>query len=139
MRRIAALLGIALLTVAAAGCGGTDAGAPQVPGPPAEVAIPDSGQSPADTAASAQDRASGDRSTSSSATPTPTPDSSGSTGTGATGSTGSGTTTGSTGDTSGGTAAPDTGTDSASNDTAPPAGSDAQQFEDFCAQNPGAC
>jgi hypothetical protein len=29
--------------------------------------------------------------------------------------------------------------DSAANDTAPPAGSEAQQFEDFCAQNPGAC
>jgi hypothetical protein len=29
--------------------------------------------------------------------------------------------------------------DSATNDTAPPAGSEAQQFEDFCAQNPGAC
>ena len=39
---------------------------------------------------------------------------------------------------SGGASAPSQ-QDSASNDTAPPAGSGAQQFEDFCAQNPGAC
>ena len=29
--------------------------------------------------------------------------------------------------------------DSATNDQPPPAGSDAQEFEDFCAENPGAC
>jgi hypothetical protein len=34
---------------------------------------------------------------------------------------------------------PDTTADSPSNDTQPPDGSNAQQFEDFCAQNPGAC
>ena len=27
----------------------------------------------------------------------------------------------------------------ASNDTPPPAGSEAEQFENFCAENPGAC
>ena len=31
------------------------------------------------------------------------------------------------------------GTDSATTDQPPPAGCDAQQFEDFCAENPGAC
>ena len=31
------------------------------------------------------------------------------------------------------------GEDTANSDSPPPAGSDAQQFEDFCAQNPGAC
>jgi len=46
--------------------------------------------------------------------------------------------TGTTGTDSGGASAP-AQDDSASNDTAPPAGSDAEQFEDFCAQNPGAC
>ena len=46
--------------------------------------------------------------------------------------------TGTTGTDSGGATAP-AEDDSASNDTAPPAGSDAEQFEDFCAQNPGAC
>jgi len=29
--------------------------------------------------------------------------------------------------------------DSPENDTPPPAGSEAEQFEDFCAENPGAC
>ena len=29
--------------------------------------------------------------------------------------------------------------DSPDNDTPPPAGSEAEQFEDFCAENPGAC
>jgi len=44
--------------------------------------------------------------------------------------------------TSGGTAAPTTPSttdDTATNDQAPPAGSDAQQFENFCEQNAGAC
>ena len=39
---------------------------------------------------------------------------------------------------SGGTTAP-AQEDSPAEDTPPPAGSDAEQFEDFCAQNPGAC
>jgi hypothetical protein len=38
---------------------------------------------------------------------------------------------------SGGSQAPPA--DTKSNDTPPPAGSPAQRFEDFCAQNPGAC
>ena len=42
------------------------------------------------------------------------------------------------GRTEGGTEAPSTD-DSATTDQAPPAGSDAEQFEDFCAENPGAC
>jgi hypothetical protein len=29
--------------------------------------------------------------------------------------------------------------DSPDNDTPPPAGSEAEQFEDFCSENPGAC
>ena len=39
----------------------------------------------------------------------------------------------------GGTAAPETEADGPTHDTAPPEGSEAEQFEDFCAQNPGAC
>ena len=38
---------------------------------------------------------------------------------------------------SGGTQAPPS--DTQGHDTAPPANSPAQRFEDFCAQNPGAC
>jgi hypothetical protein len=136
-RRITAILTAGLLAVVAAGCGGDDSPTPQVPGPPASMTIPNSGDSPAEAAASAQDRASGDTSTSDS--DTSTSDDSTSTDSGTTGSTDTGT----TGDTSagagGGTEAPATGEDSPSNDTAPPAGSDAEQFEDFCAQNPGAC
>ena len=135
MPRLAALLTAALLVFAVAGCGGDDSLAPQVPGPPADVTVPDSGESPTEAAASAQDRDSADDSTSSD--DSTTTDDSTSTDTGTTDSTG--TDTGTTGDTSGGTAAPDTGTDSAENDTAPPAGSEAEQFEDFCAQNQGAC
>jgi hypothetical protein len=138
MPRLSALLTAALLAVAvaAAGCGGDDSLAPQVPGPPADVTVPDSGESPTEAAASAQNQDSSSDSTSSddstsSSDSTSTDDSS------STGSTG--TDTGTTGDTSGGTAAPDTGTDSPENDTQPPSGSDAEQFEDFCAQNQGAC
>jgi hypothetical protein len=136
-RRISAILAAGLLAVAAAGCGGDDSATPQVPGAPANMTIPDSGESPAEAAAAAQDRNSDDTSTSDSDSST-TDDSTSTDDTGTTGSTDTG-----TGDTSagadGGTAAPDTGEDTAGNDTAPPAGSDAEQFEDFCAQNPGAC
>jgi hypothetical protein len=132
--RITALLTAGLLALVAAGCGGSDTPATQVPGPPADVTVPESSNPPGSGSGSGSD-------SSSSATPTATstPDSgtggtSGDTGT-TTGSTGTGT----TGDANGGTAAPDTGTDSASNDQPPPDGSNAQQFEDFCAQNPGAC
>jgi hypothetical protein len=136
MPRLAALLTAALLVFAVAGCGGDDSLAPQVPGPPADVTVPDSGESPAEAAASAQDEASGDDTSTSDEDSTSTDDSA-STDTGTTDSTGTDTAT--TPDTSGGTAAPDPGTDSPENDTAPPAGSDAEQFEDFCAQNQGAC
>jgi hypothetical protein len=43
------------------------------------------------------------------------------------------------GDTSGGVAAPEAAPDGPGNDTPPPPGSEPEQFEDFCAQNPGAC
>jgi hypothetical protein len=35
--------------------------------------------------------------------------------------------------------APEQTPDSPTNDTPPPAGSEAEQFENFCAENPGAC
>jgi hypothetical protein len=141
-RTATALLCTVALTGGAVGCGGSSLDYQEVPGPPADVAVPtatvDSGSSK---------DASGD------ATPTPTAtaepggttapsDQSGSTGTAPSTGSGSGTaatgTTGTSGTDSGGATAP-AQEDSASNDTAPPAGSDAQQFEDFCAQNPGAC
>jgi hypothetical protein len=132
-RRITAFAATVLLAFAAAGCGGGDSTlAPQVPGPPAEVKVPQASQPPGDAAAAAQDAAgNGDSSTDSTtdtdssgaatgdATPTPTP--------------AAGT------DQGGGTAAPEATADSPTNDTPPPDGSNAEQFEDFCAQNPGAC
>jgi hypothetical protein len=148
-RRITALVVCGVLGLAAAGCG-SEPDAPEVPGPPADVSVPQSDTSPADAAGAAQDSSgsnsssSGDTSSSGSGstatpeptgtpTPTPTPTPAADTGTGT--ATGTNTST----DSGGGTAAPGTAADSPTNDTAPPDGSSAQQFEDFCAQNPGAC
>ena len=126
---IAALLSLALI----AGCGSDDELAPQVPGPPADVTIPDAGVSPSGSDAAADESGdTSDESTDSPDTQTPeataAPEGSGDTGTAQP-------------DASGGTTAPapDTQADGPTNDTAPPEGSNAQQFEDFCAQNPGAC
>ena len=143
--RIAALVTAGLLALVAAGCGGGDETAMQVPGPPADVSVPQSDTPPTEAAGSAQDdSASGDNSNSDDNSSSDSSSSDSSTDSSATGDTG--TSTGDTGsgtgtaDPGGGTAAPDTSQqDSATNDTPPPEGSDAQQFEDFCAQNPGAC
>ena len=136
-RTATALLCTAALVAGAAGCGGSELDYQEVPGPPAAVPIPTE---------TVSDSASGDAN----ATPTPTAtaepggttapsDQSGSTGSSGTTDSGTGTAaTGTTGTDSGGATAP-AEEDSAANDTAPPAGSDAEQFEDFCAQNPGAC
>ncbi len=128
--RISALLvaGLLFVVLLAAGCGGDDELAPQVPGPPAAVTVPDAGVSPSGDAAE-EDSSSTDDSADPDATETPTAEPEG---------------TGDTGaaepDASGGTAAPaEPQADGPTNDTAPPEGSNAQQFEDFCAQNPGAC
>jgi hypothetical protein len=132
-RRITALVAAGLLALAAAGCGGGEELAPQVPGPPAEVKVPQAAQAPGDAAAAAQNAA-GDSDTSTDST-TGTDDSSGS----ASGDATATPTPAAGTDQSGGTAAPDTTADGPTNDTPPPDGSNAQQFEDFCAQNPGAC
>ena len=128
-RRLTAIIAAGLLALAAAGCGSDETLAPEVPGPPADVVLPESTVAPAadEDADSADQDSSTDEGTTDDTT---TPDDSGATGdTGAT-----------TPDTSGGgTAAPDAEADSPTNDTPPPADSEAEQFEDFCAQNPGAC
>ena len=139
-RPATALLCTAAFALGVAGCGGSELSYQEVPGPPTDVAIPSETVEAGGTASAGAD-----------ATPTPTAtaepgsttapsDQSGATGTApstgtGTASTGTGTDTGSD---SGGATAP-AQDDSATNDTAPPAGSEAQQFEDFCAQNPGAC
>jgi hypothetical protein len=136
--RLSAFLAAGMLALAAAGCGGGDEIAPEVPGPPADVVIPESADAPT-SAASQDDASTGD-------TGDATTDDTGTTGdTGAatpdeaapeTGDTGTTTTPDTSG---GGTAAPETQADGPTNDTPPPEGSNAEQFEDFCAQNPGAC
>lgn len=128
-RRLTAIIAAGLLALAAAGCGNDETLAPEVPGPPADVVLPESTVAPAadENADSAdQDSSSTDEGTTDDTT---TPDD-----TGATGDTGA-----TTPDTSGGTTAPDAEADSPTNDTPPPEDSEAEQFEDFCAQNPGAC
>ena len=130
-RRITAIIAAGVLALAAAGCGNDDSLAPEVPGPPADVVLPQATVAPtADENADSADR---DSTTDENSTDdTTTPEDSGATGdTGDTGAT--------TPDTSGGTTAPEAEADSPTNDTPPPADSEAEQFEDFCAQNPGAC
>ena len=46
-RRITAIIAAGLLALVAAGCGGDEALAPEVPGPPADVALPESTVAPA--------------------------------------------------------------------------------------------
>jgi hypothetical protein len=136
-RRITAFIAAGVLAVAAAGCGGGDEIAPEVPGPPADVALPDATVAPtsdenADSSGTSDSSSSTDEGTTDEGTTdeSATPDASGTTpDTGAATPDSSG----------GGAAAPDTSADSPTNDTPPPADSEAQQFEDFCAQNPGAC
>jgi hypothetical protein len=151
-RTASALLISAVLAVGAAGCGGSDTSYEEVPGAPATVPIPndssaleggpDSGSGDADADADA------DATETPTPTPTPTPDASGAVPDSSTGATDDGTAdsgapaptggtdTGTTDD-GGGAAAPTD--DSPTADATPEPGSDAQQFEDFCSQNPGAC
>ena len=114
-RRLTAIIAAGLLALAAAGCGSDERLAPEVPGPPADVVLPESTVAPAadEDADSADQDSTTDEGTTDDTT---TPDTSG-----------------------GGTAAPDAEADSPTNDTPPPEDSEAEQFEDFCAQNPGAC
>ena len=129
-RRLTAIIAAGLLALAAAGCGSGDELAPEVPGPPAAVVLPESTVAPAaneDAAATDENSTTDEGST--------TDDTTAPEDTGATDDTGA-----TTPDTSGGgTTAPDAEADSPTNDTPPPTDSEAQQFEDFCAQNPGAC
>jgi hypothetical protein len=131
---------VAVFALAVAGCGSDGDVAPQVPGPPAGVTLPDGtpvpGASPTATAedgTTTEEGATGDEATGGAtggAEATPAPDQSGAVGTApAAGEAPAGS--------GGGASAPTA--DGPGNDTAPPAGSEAEVFEDFCTQNPGAC
>jgi hypothetical protein len=130
-RRLTAIIAAGLLGLAAAGCGGGDDVAPETPGPPADYVVP---EATVEAAANEDAATNGDDAT--------TDDTTTDDATGTTEETAPPTDTGAAApetDTGGGTAAPETQADSPTNDTPPPEGSEAQQFEDFCAQNPGAC
>jgi len=123
-------LAVGFIALTLAGCGGAQVTVQEVPGAPVAQTVPGSGAglAPAATA---------------SATPTATetPDASAAQATATPEGSGSGDETAQSapeGTAGGGAAAPDS-QDSASTDQPPPAGSDAEQFEDFCAENPGAC
>ena len=134
-RRLTAFLTTGLLALVAAGCGGDDSPAPEVPGPPADVVIPESADAPT-SAAEEQGEETTDDTGDATTDDTTTDD----TGTTTPEETAPPSDTGAVPETSeGGTAAPEAETDGPSNDTPPPEGSNAEQFEDFCAQNPGAC
>jgi hypothetical protein len=135
-RRLTAFLAAALLGLA--GCGGDDELAPEVPGPPADVVLPESADAPTGAASENQDQQNGDDNTDQDTDSGTTDESGGTTTPEETApSTDQGATTPDTSE--GGTAAPEAEADGPTNDTPPPEGSNAEQFEDFCAQNPGAC
>lgn len=124
-----------IAAIAFSGCGGSQVSYQQVPGDPADVTLPHSStvgaDAPADASAS-PDAASADGSATATPTPTATATATPEAGAGdATGAATDGTATGA--DTATGTA------DGVTTDQPPAPGSDSQRFEDFCAQNPGAC
>jgi hypothetical protein len=114
---------IAMLTLALAGCGGATVTVEEVPGDPAQLTIPGDGAAlaPAATATATATPSATAEADTAAATPTP-----------AAGAAATPTPEGTDG---GGTTAPDTGAAAAT----PPPGSGNDEFEAFCAENPGAC
>jgi hypothetical protein len=155
MRRATALLAAGLLLLAtAAGCGGDEELAPQAPGPPAAMPLPESNPPSSGTGDDATEETDPDAETDPEATDPATEDPL--TEPGATEDTTTTPPVEEAGaivptepepapaaapeeDAGGGAAAPEVAPDGPANDTPPPAGSNAERFEDFCAQNPGAC
>jgi|1185.fasta_scaffold446069_2 hypothetical protein len=122
MRLVRLAVPAILLAFLAAGCGGSQVTVEEVPGGPVQLTTPGKydGLNPTPTATA-----------SATATATATV-----AGTGTTAQPQATPTQAASGTTGGATPTP---SDSANGDQPPPAGSDAQQFEEFCAQNPGAC
>jgi hypothetical protein len=114
---------IAMLTLALAGCGGATVTVQEVPGDPAQLTVPGDGAALAP-----------DVTPSPTATPTATVDANTAEAT-ATPAAGAAATPTPQSTTGGETPAPDAATP----DQPPPAGSNADEFEAFCAENPGAC
>jgi hypothetical protein len=160
LRAIALVFAVLLVLFGIGSCGGEDTLAPETPGEPASMPIPESPEPPGGGDSADEEQEPTDESAApeeDSTTTEPGATEPGATEPGATepGATEEGTTTeppvDETGEAAppetaaapdesgGGATAPPTEADGPTNDTAPPAGSDAEQFEDFCAQNPGAC
>ena len=118
---------VIVLSFALAACGANTVTVQEVPGDPVDLSVPGSGEAlaPEATPTPTPTAHAHGHAEAGAAQATPAPD------TGATETTPEGTD-------GGGTEAP-AGEDSATTDQRPPAGSDAEQFEDFCAENPGAC
>jgi hypothetical protein len=131
---------LAVLPIAAAGCGGSEVSADEVPGPPPALTVPtdedlggggggggdggDGGDETADAGNATDEDADADAQTDDTTDGTVAPEA---------------TAAPPADDTTGGTATPETAPeDTATNDT-PPAGAEAEQFESFCEQNAGAC
>jgi hypothetical protein len=116
-----------VLSFTLAACGGNTVTVQEVPGDPVDLTVPGSGEALAPEATP---------------TPTPTPTPTGTpeaSASEATPAPDTGATEAAPEGDAGGAAEAPTGEDSATTDQRPPAGSDAEQFEDFCAENPGAC
>jgi len=136
-RRLLPILVLAVTALAAAGCGGSQVSADEVPGQPPPLTVPSddaldagggtsgSGTTTPDSSASGDTGASTDDASTSADTTADTT-------TGTTDTTGTDTTSGTTDTT---TTDPSAGT----TEPAAPDSAEAQQFEDFCAQNEGAC
>ena len=116
-----------VLALTVAGCGGGQATVEEVPGGPVQLTTP-GGAALAPTATATAGAT---------ATATPTATTTGASSAGTTGTTTTQQT--STGTTSSGTASSGTQTTTGAATPTPPPGSPTQQYEDFCAQNPGAC
>jgi hypothetical protein len=145
-RLVPTLLATAAAGLALVGCGGDDSLAPQAPGAP-DMRVPE-GSVPAgngggagedetgsqDDSGNQDDTGSGDATADPGAASTTTPDEGAAAAPEVTAEPNA-----AVPDEGGGAVAPDAEADGPTNDTEPPAGSEPEQFEDFCAQNPGAC
>ena len=122
---------VTLLVFALAGCGGATVAVQEVPGDPAPLSVPGTAEGLAPETTATPTPTPTETPDADAAAAAATPDASGTTGDAQTETAPEGTA-------EGGAEAPAT-EDSATTDQAPPAGSNAEQFEDFCAENPGAC
>jgi hypothetical protein len=127
--RLAVTIFVVILAVA--GCGGATVTVQEVPGEPAELSVPGTGAALAPEAtASPTPTATETANADGAASATATPEGSG---------TGDATAETAPEGTDGGATTAPGADDGAATDQPPPAGSNAEEFENFCAENPGAC